>query len=194
METYRLFIAAELPPDVKAMLGAAQERLRRDNPPVKWVAPAAMHLTLRFLGEIDATLAPRLGAELQAALDGQRALPLHLTSAGAFPNDRRPSVLWAGVGGALAALGAMYAAVESAVASLGFPRESRPFRAHLTLGRVRREVSMAQQQRLGEALRALPAFAPTAWTVDRIVLFRSQLDRGGPIYTEIAHSRLQIAD
>ncbi len=194
METYRLFIAAELPPDVKAALVAAQERLRRDNPPVKWVAPEAMHLTLRFLGETDTELAPRLGAGLRAALEGWRAISLHLTSAGAFPNDRRPSVLWVGVGGALAALGALHAAVESAVAALGFPRESRPFRAHLTLGRVRREVSAAQQQLLGAALRALPAFAPTAWTVDRVVLVRSQLDRGGPIYTKIADCGLQVAD
>jgi 2'-5' RNA ligase len=191
---YRLFIAAELPPDVKAALVAAQERLRRDHPPVKWVAPEAMHLTLRFLGETDAELAPRLGAGLRAALEGWRAIPVHLTSAGAFPNDRRPSVLWAGIGGALAALGELYVAVAAAVAALGFPPEARPFQAHLTLGRVRREASAAQQQQIGAAIRALPAFAPMAWTVDRVALFRSQLDRGGPIYTKIADCRLQIAD
>lgn len=185
MQTYRLFIAAEVPPDVKAELVAAQEHLRRGDPPVKWVAPEAMHLTFHFLGETDVALLPRLGAALHAALEGQHAAALHLTSAGAFPNLRRPNVVWAGVGGATAAIEHTHAAIAGALESLGLPRETRPFRTHLTLGRVRREATPAQQERLGEAIRSLPPFTPATWSAGRVALFRSELRSGGPIYTEL---------
>src|SRR5262245_20790776 len=105
MEIFRLFIAAELPADVKAELGAIQARLRRANPPMAWVAPEAMHLTLRFLGDTSAALIPRLESAIREALAPHTAMALRLNGVGAFPNDRRPSVVWAGVGGAVAALG-----------------------------------------------------------------------------------------
>ena len=185
MTTYRLFIAAELPTTVRAELARAQEQLRRGNPPVKWVAPPAIHLTLRFLGETDVALLPALGTVLRTALAGNPRMMLQLTSAGAFPNMRRPSVVWAGVGGSTAAIERAAAAIEAQVAALGFPREPRPFRAHLTLGRVRRESTPAQLERLGEAIRSLPPLAPTAWMVERVVLLRSELHGSGPIYTEL---------
>jgi 2'-5' RNA ligase len=185
METYRLFIAAEVPPEVKAELIRAQEHLRRDSSVVKWVAPEAMHMTLHFLGETDVELLPRLGHALRAGLEGHIALALQLTATGAFPNLRRPSVVWAGVGGATAALERIYVTVGAALEALGLPRESRPFRAHLTLGRVRREATAAQQERLGAAIRSLPPLASTPWVVDRVVLFRSELRAVGSRYTEL---------
>jgi 2'-5' RNA ligase len=144
-----------------------------------------MHLTLHFLGETDRELLPRLGAALRTSLEGRRAIVLHLTNAGAFPNPRRPSVVWAGIGGATAALERAHAALGAALESLGVPRETRPFRAHLTLGRVRREASPAQQERLGEAIRSLPPFIPAPWSIERVALFRSELLGTGPIYTEL---------
>jgi RNA 2',3'-cyclic 3'-phosphodiesterase len=185
METYRLFIAAELPQQVKQALAGAQAHLRRGGPPVKWVAADAMHLTLRFLGETDVEMVPQLGAALLQALGGRPAIVLHLTGAGAFPNLRRPNVVWVGIGGATAALTQAHAAVEAALATLELPREERPFRAHLTLGRVRRDATPAQQERLGAAIQALPPFAPTPWSIDRVVLFRSELRSEGPIYTAL---------
>jgi 2'-5' RNA ligase len=185
METYRLFIAAELPQPVKQALAGAQEQLRRGGSPVKWVAAEAMHLTVRFLGETDAGLVPQLGAALHGALGHQPAITLHLTTAGAYPNLRRPNVVWAGIGGSTAALAHAHTAVEAALAELEIPREERPFRAHLTLGRVRRDATPAQQERLGEAVRALPPFTPTPWSIGRVVLYRSELRRDGPIYTEL---------
>ncbi len=192
METYRLFIAAELPPEIRVALAAAQERLRRGNPPVKWVAPAAMHLTLMFLGETDVDLLPGIGAAMRAALEAQPGIALHLTTAGAFPNARRPSVIWAGVGGETAALEQAQVGLEGALAALGLPGESKPFRAHLTLGRVRREARPDEQERLGAAIRALAPFDPAPWTVDRVVLFRSELNETGPIYTQLDSVQLRV--
>jgi RNA 2',3'-cyclic 3'-phosphodiesterase len=194
MATYRLFIAVEVSPEVKAELALAQERLRRGAPPVKWVAPEALHLTLHFLGETDTMLLPRLGEALREALAGSTAIGLRLDGAGAFPNLRRPNVVWAGVAGSTAAIERIQAAAGAALESLGLPRETRPFRAHLTLGRVRHEAAPAQLERLGEAIRSLPPVAPLPWVVERVVLFRSQLRPNGPVYTEIGDWRLEIGD
>jgi len=190
METYRLFIAVEVSPAARAELVATQQRLRRGDAPVKWVAPEALHLTLHFLGETDVALLPHLGAALGAALAGHAPIELRLDGAGAFPNLRRPSVVWASVGGDATALGQMQAALGAAIEALGLLRETRPFRAHLTLGRARREATPAQLERLGDAIRALPPLAPVAWQVGRVALFRSQLRPAGPMYTEILDFRL----
>ncbi len=190
METYRLFIAAELPPNIKAELVDTQARLRRANLPVSWVAPGAMHLTLRFLGDTSAALIPDLDRAIRAGLAPHSAMNLRLSGAGAFPNDRRPSVVWAGVGGAVATLQRAQAAIEAALGGLGIVPEPKPFRPHLTLGRLRREANPEQQQRFGDAIRSLQPPAPLEWTIERVVLFRSELQRDGPIYTKIVDCRL----
>ena len=185
METYRLFIALPLPPAVKAALTSAQARLRRGGAPIKWVSPETIHLTLRFLGETNPALLPSIGAAMQQSCQGQGALQLSLTHMSAFPNTRRPNVVWAGVGGAVAALGRLAANLARALAALGFPNEARPFRAHLTLGRARHRADPAAIERLGDTLRALPQLPPIAWVAERVTLFHSELRPSGPIYTEL---------
>jgi RNA 2',3'-cyclic 3'-phosphodiesterase len=185
MDTYRLFIAVEVSPAARAELAAAQRHLQDGHFPVKWVAPDTMHMTLHFLGETDVGLLPQLSAALRETLSGVGTMRLHLDGTGAFPNLRRPSVVWAGVGGATATLERAQKAAGRALESLGLPRETRAFRAHLTLGRARRDATPAQLERLGTAIRALPSLAPASWEVERVVLFRSQLLPSGPIYTEI---------
>jgi 2'-5' RNA ligase len=185
METYRLFIAAKLPPSVKTELAETQTRLRQANLPVIWVAPDAMHLTLRFLGETNVALLPNLERAMQVALARHSPMTLRLSGAGAFPNEHRPSVVWAGVSGEIAAFARVQADIEGEVTGLGFAPETRPFRAHLTLGRLRREANPAQQQQLGAAIRSLPAPAPLEWKVEHVGLFRSDLRNAGPVYTEI---------
>lgn len=167
---------------MKGVLAEAQDYLRRGSPPVKWVALDAMHLTLQFLGETDAALLPQMGAALRTALAGHPPLTLTLATPGAFPKPQRASVLWVGVGGATLALARVQAAVAAALAPLGFPPETRPFHPHLTLGRVRREATVAQQQELGRRLGALPALPPISWEVTHVVVFQSHLSRAGPRY------------
>jgi 2'-5' RNA ligase len=191
MGSYRLFIAAELPATIKAELVAIQAQLRRADLPASWVAPGAMHLTLRFLGDTDEALLPELGRALQAALVSHSAMLLRLNGVGAFPNIRRPNVVWAGVGGAVAALQRAQADIEAALAGLGIAPDPKTFHPHLTLGRLRRAAS-PQQLQLGDAIRALPRPAPLEWLAERVVLFSSELRSGGPIYTEIVDYRLQI--
>ena len=90
MESYRLFVATELPPNIKAELVATQARLRHSNPPVTWVALGSMHLTLRFLGETSTALIPDLERALRSGLASHNVMTLRLNGVGAFPTDRRP--------------------------------------------------------------------------------------------------------
>ncbi len=191
---YRLFIAAELPQEVKTALVAAQEQLCLRRPPLRWVAPTAMHVTLRFLGDTSSDRLPAIEQAMRGALAGHAAMTLQLTAIGAFPSPMRPSVVWAGVGGATSALERAQADLEAGLAAIGIARETRPFRAHITLGRVRNDLDAAALERLRAALRRPPVLPPIAWPVERIVLFRSELGREGSIYTEIVDCRLQIAD
>jgi 2'-5' RNA ligase len=190
MEVFRLFIAAELPQAIKTALVAAQEQLRRGRPPIRWVAPDAMHLTLRFLGDTSSDQVPEIEQAMRGALAERTAMTLQLTAIGAFPNMMRPSVVWAGVGGATGALERAQADLEAGLAAIGIARETRPFHPHLTLGRVRRDANAAALEQLRAALRQAPALPPISWPAERIVLFRSELRREGSIYTEIADCRL----
>jgi RNA 2',3'-cyclic 3'-phosphodiesterase len=194
METYRLFIAAELPQNIKAELVETQARLRRTNLPVSWSSAGSMHLTLRFLGDTSVALIPNLDQAMRTALAPHSAMALRLQGVGAFPNNRRPNVVWVGVKGALAALQHAQADIEAALGSLGIAPDPKPFRPHLTLGRLRREASSEQQRRLGDAIQSLPPPKSLEWAVERVVLFRSELHSSGPTYTEIVDCRLQIAD
>jgi RNA 2',3'-cyclic 3'-phosphodiesterase len=146
------------------------------------------------LGDTPAALGPKLEGALQAALAPHSAIPLQLNGVGAFPNVRRPNVVWAGIGGAVTALQRIQAGIEAALENLGIAPDPKPFHPHLTLGRLRRTANREQQEQLGHAIRSLPAPAPVEWLAERIVLFSSALRSGGPVYTKVVDCRLQIAD
>ncbi len=141
MTTIRAFIAVDLPPTVKAALSDVAATLggRVPRGAVRWVRPEQMHLTLRFLGDTPADRLPALAAALDTLAAGHAPFALHLTGVGCFPNARRPRVVWVGLGGEEAKLLALVTALEAALRPLGWPPEDKPFRAHLTLGRVKDE-------------------------------------------------------
>jgi 2'-5' RNA ligase len=181
----RCFVAIDLPDDVRAAVAAAQERLRAASPraDVRWTAPHAMHLTLRFLGEV-ADVEP-VGATL--ATVGARHAPVALAAGGlgAFPGLARPRVLWAGITAGIRELGLLAADVERALVPLGFAPEARPFRAHLTLARVR---SPRGLRRIAAAIAGDAPFGE--WTATEMVLYRSHLRPGGSIYEPLRRCAL----
>ena len=192
MEIYRLFVAIEIPQAAKLALGAAQEQLGGGQAAVKWVAPEQIHLTLRFLGDTNSQQLPQIGAAMHKALANHQPIQLQLAAIGAFPSLLRPSVVWAGVGGATAALHRAQSSLEQEFVAIGFAREEREFRAHLTLGRVRRDAAAEAVEQLRGRLRQPPQLPPIAWQAERAVVFRSELRRDGPIYTEMMACGLQI--
>ncbi|MFQ3662965.1 MAG: RNA 2',3'-cyclic phosphodiesterase [Chloroflexaceae bacterium] len=179
----RLFIALPLPDPVRAALAAAQERLRRGNPPVRWIDATRMHLTLQFLGETSAAVVPTLVAGL-----AELAVPpihLALSGLGAFPGLQRPRVIWAGIAGDIGALDRLRAAVFAVTTPLGFAPDTRPFTPHLTLGRLRDEARPEQIRTLAATLRAADTLPPLAWEADRPILYQSTLKPEGAVYTAL---------
>jgi 2'-5' RNA ligase len=177
----RLFIALQLPEEVKAALAAAQARL--PDQAVRWTSPAAIHLTLQFLGEADEALVEPLVAAL-AALPAE-PIRLRLAGLGAFPNSRQPRVVWAGVAGDTEALLRLQAAVTTATAPLGFAGEARAFKPHLTLGRARQDARPEALRALGAALGAVEPPPPLVWEAGRATLYQSTLTPRGAIYTDL---------
>src|SRR5574341_2186413 len=134
----RLFIALNLPEPVREALWTAVRPLRDLGLPVKWVRADGIHLTLKFLGEVSEDREPEMRAAVGRARAGARPLPLALGGFGAFPDARRPRVVWAGVAPE-PSLELLQHGVEREFAPLGFPTEARLFRPHVTLGRAARE-------------------------------------------------------
>jgi 2'-5' RNA ligase len=174
-------VAVPLPDDLRQRLAATVDRLRPHASDVAWVAPANLHVTLKFLGQIDPGRVPALTEALRAAAAPHAPFTLAVTGLGAFPTPGRPRVIWAGLADAAGALRRLAGAVDAAAAALGVPAETRPFAAHVTLGRVR---EARRQPRLAEALERPESFGALA--VTRVCLMRSELSPRGARYTELA--------
>ncbi len=133
----RLFVAIRFPESLRAALWAATVPLREAGPSVRWTPVGQLHITLRFLGNVPTGSIDRIDERLREAAAGCARFTLPLGGVGAFPSLRRPRVLWLGAGPG-PELSTLYAAVETALGPCGFGPEDRPFRPHVTLGRVRR--------------------------------------------------------
>jgi 2'-5' RNA ligase len=154
---------------------------------LKWVRPESMHLTLKFLGDVDPARVPEIEAALAAAAGAAPPFSLNARGIGVFPGMRKPRVLWMGLEGQLDRLAALQAAVESELARVGFPAEERPFKAHLTLARIKAPLRIP----LSEALLSEAGEGESGpFPVERICLFRSELRPAGAVYTRLAEGIL----
>lgn len=193
MATVRAFIALELPEHTKREIAGIQDSLRtaaqRQGRAVagalKWVAPESIHLTLRFLGPTDEGLLPRLEELLAAAAVDQKAFALMLAGIGAFPNARRPRVLWVGIQGDLERLAALQQRIEEGVVALGFRAEPRGFSPHLTLARVREGQPPAVLAGISSLLATPVRLSDAALRVNSLSLMRSELLPTGARYTSL---------
>jgi 2'-5' RNA ligase len=187
----RLFIAADLPQRVKDALGKAIVELKAElRGPYRWVSPQAIHLTLKFLGNVPAERVPALGGALVQAVEEHAPFSLRLHGTGTFPAKSSPSVIWAGLAGDGDALANLQRSVEASVEPLGFPREQRTFRPHLTLARVRDRLSRAEVERLTDCLSRLRFEDQDAFVVEAVSLIRSELGLEGARYTTLAEVAL----
>ncbi len=182
----RLFVAAELPAGHRASLAGVCERGRRGG--VRWVGAENVHLTLKFLGEVEEKLVPKIEEALAAVAAEAEPFALSLTGCGCFPNARAPRVLWVGLGEGAAAAGTLAAAVDKALEPLAFAREKRPFKAHLTIGRAKdpRAAATTAARKLAQ----LDEFAAPAEQLEAVALVKSTLTPEGSIYEEIGRWRL----
>jgi len=191
MDVVRSFVAIDLPAGVRAELTSLEEKLKaRRHPFVKWVDPESMHLTLKFLGNVAADSIPQIVGAVSSVVQMHSPFKLQVADTGAFPNWQRPQVVWVGVGGELDRLNSLQKGLESVLSPLGFPPESRPFSAHLTLGRLRDRVTPDDRRRFAEFAQTVEFKTSLSFEVNAIRLMKSQLTPAGPIYSELAVARL----
>lgn len=186
-DTWRLFIAIELPREVHEGLITIQTLLKKQAPreTVRWVNPDGIHLTLKFLGDAPLTQLDTLKAKLDEAVQNSTPFTLEASGTGCFPNARKPRVVWVGVHGAEDQLMALRNSVEAQIAPLGYPTEDRAFSPHLTLGRVRQEARREDVERLGDLIAHTTLKEVYAWQVRSAHLIRSELEPTGAVYTTL---------
>jgi 2'-5' RNA ligase len=189
-KTIRSFIAIELPETIRAGLQEVQQQLQTFNLNLRWVRPQGIHLTLKFLGDIPSGDVEAVGDGIQQTVAGCGPISLCAKGIGVFPGMRRPRVLWVGLAGQVDALMRLQASLEENLASIGYPKENRPFRGHLTLARVKGRVN---SDRLRAAMAEVDAFESEMFTADRLILYKSVLKPSGAVYTELMSAGL-IAD
>lgn len=183
----RLFLAVELSAGVREGVAAFQRELEPRLGSVRWVPPENLHLTVRFIGEEGAEVAEGLSRTLPERLENVPPCTVGFRGFGCFPNPKRARILWVGVDPVPEELRRVHALCETTVTELGVEPETRPFRPHLTIGRVKRR---GRHRTLEESV---PAFSDRSFgelPVSEVVLFESLLSSEGARHTTLERFRL----
>ena len=183
----RTFIAIELPQAVTAALGNVLKTLTAFKLNIRWVRPENIHLTLKFLGDTPPEAVAPISRALSESVRNFSPISLSAKGSGAFPGIKNPRVIWVGLSGQVPQLKLLQLALAENLAALGFEKEKRPFKAHLTLGRTKGTVD---PMKLNAALNSVMEFQTEPFSADRIFLFQSDLKPTGPVYTKIASAAL----
>ena len=192
MPETRTFVAVALPPEAVRALEGLVDRLRLlpEGQACRWSAAETIHLTLKFLGDVPDARLPAVYAAVDRACAGATPFSVEIRGLGCFPNPRRPSIVWTGLEDPAGRLAALAEEVDRALAAEGFPRETRPFRPHLTIGRVRRGARPAEAAALGEMVAGWPAETLAEVPVETVTVFGSRLTLAGPVHTPLHESPL----
>ena len=186
-EIIRSFIAVELPGELVKQLKDFQAGLKSQNVHLaKWVEPGSMHLTLKFLGDVEVKGLVAVKDETTIAVASSRRFHLVTGRTGFFPDHRRPRVFWLGLEGDLDALVTLHESIDAAMSKLRYARENRPFTAHLTLARLREELSISDRMDFARMAQAKAFEPPCEIEVKSVALMRSRLTPQGAIYTRLA--------
>jgi 2'-5' RNA ligase len=186
---FRTFIAVELAGGVRSRAEKAIQRLRAINAKVHWVKPENLHLTLKFLGDVPDSDVPKVCQVVADAVRGFDPFEIVFRGCGAFPNTAQPRTVWIGVDQGAEELTAIHQAIDAALKTeLRFPRETRRFQAHLTLGRVRESGRRAAE--LGALIDEMADFDGDLTIVDEVVTFASFLEKSGPIHNPMGYAPL----
>lgn len=183
----RAFVSVHLPADIREKLRDTQKSLASgiSDHAVRWTPFEQLHLTLEFLGNVGAEHLTQLQQALAKAAASHRAFKLFVEAVGAFSSVRNPRVVWAGVKGDVQALFALQADVRAAVAPCVTERETRAYKAHITLGRVR-PINRSELRGVTEALGDVGSRAFGSWSVEEFALMQSQLSSHGSQHSTLA--------
>jgi 2'-5' RNA ligase len=182
--TIRAFLAMDPPPEVLRRIADIQEVLKKTlRGSISWVRPEGIHLTLKFFGDIAAEDLQPISEVISGQAAGTRPLHLNIKGLGVFPGIRRPRVLWLGVGGEVARLIALQRVLDQGFETCGIKQEERPFRAHLTLARIKSPQGLSG---LDKVLEEKEAESAGPFEAKGLILFKSDLTPKGAIYTVLA--------
>jgi RNA 2',3'-cyclic 3'-phosphodiesterase len=180
----RAFLAMEMSEDVLQTISRLQEKLKWEiSGRISWTRPQGQHLTLKFFGDISVEDLQNISSAVQNRVASGWSLNLKIEKLGVFPEARRPRVLWCGITGDVEKLSALQKQLDADFAGLGFPREDRPFRAHLTLARIKDPRGVSG---VNEALTKHDNFSAGEFTGRELILFQSKLVPQGAVYTKLA--------
>jgi 2'-5' RNA ligase len=185
----RVFVAINPSAEMRARLAEASRRLREGGYPVRWVPPDNVHVTLKFLGEIADGRVEEVCSAADAAVGEAAAFELAVGGFGAFPTLRRPRVLWTGIGRS-EKLEMLHARAEDGLAELGYPREDRAFRPHLTIGRAQKHARPNEFNGLDELVEKLEY--DDVFQVRSVDVMRSRLMPSGALYDVIHSAELEL--
>jgi RNA 2',3'-cyclic 3'-phosphodiesterase len=183
----RLFVCIEMPADVKKIIVGLQIRLRPlAKGFVSWARQEGLHITLKFLGEVESKKLEKVSESVAQATRGIEPFELTVNGVGGFPSLKWPRVFWVGIEEPTGTLLKLQAQIESEFTTLGFAKEERPFSPHLTIGRVKEPKGVADISRELEKT----ILGPVSLTANELIVMRSDLRPDGPVYTPMRKVKL----
>jgi 2'-5' RNA ligase len=184
----RTFIGVRISDEARAAAAARISLLRGEFPELRvgWERPEKLHLTLKFLGDTDEKSVPAISEILRQIAEERAPFRLGIGSGGAFPDGKRPRILWLGIDDDDGRLSALRESVEDRLAEIGFARDRRRFAPHLTIARIREPESAARLARRHWTEPAAGVSSP----VSAITFYQSTLRPGGSVYSVLGEFRL----
>ncbi|MFC1555996.1 RNA 2',3'-cyclic phosphodiesterase [candidate division KSB1 bacterium] len=178
----RTFIAVEIPETVKNEIADFQNALRKEHFSIRWVRPENLHLTLKFIGDIPESLVEDIKTGVFERGSLYSPFEVSLKGTGVFPTIKRPKVFWAGITQGRDELSTLAEKTENALVKFGIEKDRRPFKPHLTIGRIKdpRETSGIVRHISVDFFTGIP------FTVDRMIFMRSILKPSGAEYSPLA--------
>jgi len=178
----RAFIAFELPENIRSFIGSIQKNLKYDGFDARWVRPENIHITLKFLGNINEADTEKISAAILKTASGYTPISLTAKTIGVFPGIKRPRVLWLGIKGQIEILARLQKNLDDRLEKAGFLNENRPFKSHLTMARTKGKI---KESKLVNAIKKYGDLESSSFYADNIILFKSDLKPTGAVYTKL---------
>lgn len=187
--TIRTFIAFKLPEKILLYISEIQKKLKSCRFKARWVRPENIHLTLKFLGDVEISDIGKISDAISESADGFAPISIRAKGIGVFPSIKRPKVLWIGISGQMDELVGLQQKLDENLSKLGFPKEKRAFNGHLTLARAKEYID---PKKMIDAMIKFKEFESEPFTADRLIFFRSRLKPSGAEYSELASAELAV--
>jgi len=187
-DTIRAFIAIPLDPKIQRVIERMHDHFKKINSDVNWVASKNIHITLKFLGDVNTEQINSAKQALATLYQSTRPFTVELSQLGAFPNINRPRTLWVGLKDNKQRLSRIAESLEKALSKIGFQGDQKPFSPHITIGRIR---SLKNFDALSKSISNYQIIESCAQTISKIILFQSILSSEGPTYKSLYQIKLK---